>query len=116
VTLTVEHLPLFSLLLLAAFFLMSLAIPNLTACTADVIVASSRGLGFALIQFLVTVGGAFGPLIVGGVSDAVGSLTAAMYALVLPQVVGALMIIRGRRHYERDAGRVLDEARRGGTG
>ena len=50
------------------------AIPNLTAASADVVPASRRGLGFAVLQFLMTLGGAAGPLLVGIVSDAVGSL------------------------------------------
>ena len=110
-TLVTSSLPLFVAGLLVSFFLMALAIPNLTACIADVVIASSRGIGFALIQFLIALGSAFGPLIVGGVSDAVGSLTAAMYALVVPMVLGAALIVRGRRHFERDSGRVLDAAR-----
>ena len=56
------------------------AIPNLTAASADVVPASRRGLGFALLQFLMTLGGAAGPLLVGIVSDAVGSLRLAMLA------------------------------------
>ena len=110
-SLLVDALLPFALLLLVAFFLMAISIPNLTACVADVIISSSRGIGFALIQFLVTLGGAFGPLIVGLVSDATGSLRTAMYALVVPQLLGALLIIHGRRHFDRDAGLVLDQAR-----
>ena len=40
--------------------------PNFAAATADVLPARIRGTGFALFTFLLTLGGALGPLVVGG--------------------------------------------------
>lgn len=91
--------------------LMSIAIPNMTACLADVVGAGTRGLGFAVLQVFTTVGGAFGSLIVGIGSDRFGSLLAGMYVLIVPMVIGGLLTLGARASFERDAQRVLDEAR-----
>ncbi|TYB68951.1 MFS transporter [Nonomuraea sp. PA05] len=99
------------ILLLFAVTISSTAIPTCTACIADVVGAGSRGVGFAVLQFLLTIGAAFGPLIVGMASDASGSLLVAMYALIVPMVVGGLVVLASRGSYEREAARVLDEAR-----
>lgn len=92
--------------------LMSIAIPNMTASLADVVGASARGLGFAVLQLLTTVGGAFGSLIVGLVSDSAGSLTTGMYALIPPMVIGGLITLAARGSFERDSAKVLAEAAR----
>jgi MFS family permease len=98
-------------LILVAVTLSATAIPTCTACIADVVGARSRGVGFAVLQFLLTLGGAFGPLIVGIASDATGSLLIAMYALIVPMVVGGLVVLASRGSYEKEAARVLAEAR-----
>lgn len=85
----------------------SIAIPNLTAATADVVSAGRRGLGFAVLQFLITLGGAAGPLLVGAASDLTGSLRGAFTALLLPLLAGTLVVFGGRRHYDTDAARAL---------
>lgn len=108
-------LGLFALVLLVATGLMALAIPNLMASVADVLLATSRGLGFSLLQFLVAGAGAFSPTIVGAISDATGSLAVGMYALVVPGALGGVLVLMARRHFDRDAGLVL-EAARGDTG
>jgi MFS family permease len=114
VTLRASSLALFALLLAASFFAMSIAIPNLMASLADVVVATSRGVGFAVLSFLVTLGSAFGPLLVGAISDVTGSLLVGMYALTVPMLLGGVLVLRARRHFERDAGRVLADARGNG--
>ncbi|GAA2401267.1 MFS transporter [Nonomuraea africana] len=101
-----------SVLTLVASTLMSIAIPNMTACLADVVGAHARGLGFAVLQLLTTFGGAFGSLIVGRISDSSGSLTTGMYALIPPMVVGGVITLLARGFFERDAARVLEQARR----
>ncbi|MCK2212221.1 MFS transporter [Actinomadura sp. ATCC 31491] len=111
--LSVESAGLFTALVLLACSLMSIAIPNMTACLADVIPAAARGLGFAVLQLLMTAGGAFGSLVVGIASDSLGSLLAGMYILVVPMVVGGLVTLGARGSFERDAARVLDAAARG---
>ncbi len=83
------------------------AIPNLTAASADVVPASRRGLGFAVLQFLTTLGGAAGPLMIGIVSDAVGSLSLAMLALLPPLFVTLVVLKRTTPYYDEDAQRAL---------
>ena len=83
------------------------AIPNLTAASADVVPARRRGLGFALLQFLMTLGGAAGPLLVGVVSDAVGSLPLALLALLPPLFLTLVVLHRTTGHYDEDAARAL---------
>ncbi|MFC4122835.1 MFS transporter [Nonomuraea zeae] len=78
------------------------AIPNLTAATADVVPATRRGLGFALLQFLISLAGSAGPLLVGAFSDATGSLRWAYAILVIPLLVGAVLAFRGRASLEDD--------------
>ncbi|MEU8798478.1 MFS transporter [Spirillospora sp. NPDC048819] len=85
----------------------SIAIPNLTAATADVVSAGRRGLGFAVLQFLITLGGAAGPLLVGAASDLTGSLRGAFTVLLLPLLAGTLVVFGGRRHYDADAAHAL---------
>ncbi|WP_043640281.1 MFS transporter [Nonomuraea candida] len=97
---------------LIACSLMSIAIPNMTACLADVVPAAARGLGFAVLQLLLTFGAAFGSLVVGIASDAFGSLLSGMYILVIPMVVGGLLTLGARASFERDARKVMDDARR----
>ncbi|MEU6796218.1 MFS transporter [Nonomuraea wenchangensis] len=99
------------ILLLLAVTISSTAIPTCTACIADVVAASSRGVGFAVLQVLLTIGAAFGPLIVGIASDATGSLLVAMYALIVPMILGGLVVLASRGSYEREAARVLEDAR-----
>jgi MFS family permease len=85
----------------------SAALPNLTAAFADVLPANRRGIGFALLQFLLVLGGALGPLLVGAASDLTGSLATAWYALLVPMLVGALILMRARHHQEADTARAL---------
>lgn len=111
VALTVDSIVLFCLVSLVASLLMSMAIPNLMASLADVLIASTRGLGFAVLQMSLTAGAAFGPLIVGIASDGTGSLVSAMYALIVPMVLGGLITLAARGSFERDAQRALEAAR-----
>ncbi|GAA4083032.1 MFS transporter [Nonomuraea soli] len=85
-----------------ANFGIMLAIPALTAAVADVVPAARRGLGFALSQFVVSLAGAFGPLLVGAASEATGSLRVAYALLAVPLVLGALLTLRGRSSLETD--------------
>ncbi|GAB2866120.1 MFS transporter [Actinocorallia aurea] len=88
------------------------AIPNLTAASADVVPGARRGMGFALLTFLVTLGGALGPLLIGFASDLIAEtsysgepLALAMLVLVpaMFAAVGALLWIRNT--FESDAAR-----------
>lgn len=110
--LTMDSLVTFCLVTTASSVLMSMAIPNMTASLADVISAASRGLGFAVLQVLITAGAAFGPLVVGIASDGTGSLISAMYVLIVPMAIGGLVTLSARGFFESDARRVLEAARR----
>ncbi|GAA3410095.1 MFS transporter [Streptosporangium vulgare] len=112
VALTMDSLAAFCVVVTASSVLTSMAIPNMTASLADVISASSRGLGFAVLQVLITAGAAFGPLVVGIASDGTGSLISAMYVLIVPMVIGGLLTLSARGFFESDSRRVLEAARR----
>ncbi|GIE35798.1 MFS transporter [Actinoplanes italicus] len=84
------------------------AIANLTAANADVVAAHRRGLGFAVLQMLVTLGGALGPWLIGLASDTTGSLRWAYTVVLLPLVVGSLIVLRGQRTYRDDAAAALE--------
>ncbi|MFI5429777.1 MFS transporter [Aeromicrobium sp. UC242_57] len=79
------------------------AIPNLTASAADVVPSANRGMGFALLQFLTTLGGAFGPLLVGLMSDVLGSISLAMLCLLPPLFISIVILARVRGTYDDDA-------------
>jgi MFS family permease len=83
------------------------AIANLTAANADVVAADRRGMGFAVLQFLVTGGGALGPWLIGEASDATGSLRWAYAAVILPLLIGSLIVLRAWRTYDGDAATAL---------
>ncbi|MFI7132684.1 MFS transporter [Nonomuraea sp. NPDC050153] len=112
VALSTESIGVLAVLVLLACSLLAIAMPNLTACLADVVPATSRGLGFAVLQLLTTGGGAFGSLVVGISSDQFGSLLAGMYVLVPPMVAGGLLTLKARTSFERDARKVMSEAAR----
>ncbi len=112
VALTMDSLAAFCVVVTVSSVLTSMAIPNMTASLADVIGAASRGLGFAVLQVLITAGAAFGPLVVGIASDGTGSLISAMYVLIVPMVIGGLLTLSARGFFESDARRVLEDARR----
>jgi len=101
-----------TILTLLACAFMSIAIPNMTASLADVVPAGARGLGFAVLQLLITGCGAFGSLVVGIVSEATGSLLTGMFILVIPMIVGGLLTLGARASFERDAEKVMAQARR----
>jgi predicted MFS family arabinose efflux permease len=64
--------------LLVASTLAGLSIPNLPAHAAEAVPAHIRGLAFSLLSVATALGGAFGPLLVGLVSDGTGSLSIAL--------------------------------------
>ncbi|TDE36778.1 MFS transporter [Actinomadura sp. 6K520] len=97
----------FAALLLLSKAAMAMAIPNLTASIADVLDATSRGLGFAMVHVFGAFGVAFGPFVVGAVSDATGSMVTAMYALAVPLLLGGLLTIAARLSFESDRDRAL---------
>lgn len=88
------------------------AIPNMTAANADVVPANGRGMGFAVLTFLVTLGGSAGPLLIGVVSTLLGdifdldkaqSLQYAMLTLLPPVFICIGVAARIRKTYDADA-------------
>jgi MFS-type transporter involved in bile tolerance (Atg22 family) len=100
-----------ALLLLLSAFSGALAIPTLTACVADVIPAADRGCGFGVLQVGATTGAALGPLAVGVISDATGSLLTGMVWLVPLLVLGGVTALASHTRVDRDAAAVLVAAR-----
>ena len=84
------------LILFGAILVVSAA-PSLAAVIADVLPPHRRGVGYAGMTFLIALGGALGPLLIGVVSDAAGSLQTAFVIGVLPVVPGGLIVLRSRR-------------------
>jgi MFS family permease len=83
--------------------LLSFAFPNMAAAAADVLPARRRGTGFAMFGFLLTLGSALGPLLIGAISEITGSLQLAIMLAVLPALPGALVVLRGRSTFAADA-------------
>lgn len=92
------------------------AIPNMTAANADVLPANGRGMGFAVLTFLVTLGGSAGPLLIGFVStrlaeafdlSAATSLQYAMLILLPPLFICIGSALKIRNTYDDDAARAL---------
>ncbi|MBY6367844.1 MFS transporter [Rhodococcus corynebacterioides] len=100
----------FCLLLTLFAFFAAWALPTLTSCVADVLPARDRGLGYGALQIGATAGGAVGPLLVGAVSDASGSLTVGMVPLLPLLVVGGVLALCAYPFVAPDAQRVLDDA------
>jgi MFS family permease len=94
---SVPVLPLQLLLLVVGAAAVVSAAPNLAATIADVLPAHRRGLGYAVFTFVIVAGGALGPLLIGALSDATGSLRAAFVGGLLPVVPGGLLVARSRR-------------------
>jgi MFS family permease len=91
--------------IVAGMLLMSLAIPTLSAAVADVTPAGDRGLAFAGLQLVGTVGTVGGPLVVGIAADATGSLAGGLQLLVLPIAAGSLVVLYGRGSADADTQR-----------
>jgi MFS family permease len=99
----VPVLPVTAGMVTVAATLLSIAFPHLAAVAAEVLPARRRGTGFAMFGFVLTLGSAAGPLVIGAVSQASGSLRWAMVAAVVPALPGALVIRRGGRTFAPDA-------------
>jgi len=99
----VQVLPVTAVIVCAGATLLSFAFPNMAAAAAEVLPARRRGTGFAMFGFLLTLGSAVGPLLIGAISEVSGSLQLAIVLAVLPAVPGALVVLRGRHTFAADA-------------
>ncbi|WP_206611419.1 MFS transporter [Nocardioides yefusunii] len=82
------------------------AMPNMTSANADVLPANGRGMGFAMLTFLVTLGGSFGPLLIGIAADIV-TLQYAMFMLLPPLFLCIWVALKIRSTYDEDAAKAL---------
>jgi MFS family permease len=86
--------------------------PALTAMTSEVVPAVVRGTAFSLVGFLGAVAGALSPLLIGVLADQFpitvdgetkGHLANAFLCVTPLVMLGALVVIRGRRYVAEDA-------------
>jgi MFS family permease len=91
------------------------AFPALAAMTSRVVPAECRGTAFALTGFLAALTSAISPLLIGAIADrfsfvshgkTVGNLQWAFLAVTPLVLVGALVVLAGRRHVEGDIARI----------
>jgi MFS family permease len=91
------------------------AFPALTAMISEVVPAKIRGIAFSVSGFIGALASAVSPLLIGAVADAFPVLVdnkprgnlAIAFAVVTPLIiVGALVVLNGRRHVERDIAQV----------
>ena len=85
--------------------------PPLTAVTQDVVTPAVKGLSYGMSVFSMYVfGGGWGPIMVGGISDALGGgaegLKSAFYFIALAGFVAAFLLWLGSRHYPGDMDKV----------
>jgi len=99
----VQVLAVTAVLVCAGATFLSFAFPNMAATAAEVLPARRRGTGFAMFGFLLTLGSAAGPLVIGAISEVSGSLQLAIVLAVLPAIPGALVVLRGRHTFAADA-------------
>jgi len=85
----------------------SLSIPSITAATSDLCGPNLRGQAFALTALVSSGASALGPLIIGLIADATGSIQTAFLFPVLPLVAAVFLGLRARRTYDHDADEAL---------
>jgi MFS family permease len=88
-----------------------LGMPALSVVTQDVVEPAIRGISYGMTVFCSYVlGGAWGPVVVGAISDALGGgaagLNSALIVVCLSGFVAAFVEWRGARTYPADMGRV----------
>jgi MFS family permease len=93
-------------------------LPALAAMIAEVVSPAMRGIAFSITTFFTAIAGAVSPLLIGFISDRFpitvngvekGHLGNA-FVCVLPIVmVGAIVVLRGRRHVVADTARALED-------
>jgi MFS family permease len=91
--------------LIGGAFILTLSTPNTAAAIAEVIPANRRGAGFAILNVLILVGAALGPLLIGVFSEATGSLRLAMALAFVPTIPGSLIVLRARATAAADTAR-----------
>jgi MFS family permease len=95
------------------------AFPALSAMTSEIVQPQVRGTAFALSGFLAALASAISPLLIGVIADRFpivihgvrkGNLATA-FLIVTPLIlVGAVVVLNGRRHVQTDIARVKETA------
>ena len=100
--------------IIAVAFLVA-AFPALTAMTSEVVPPQIRGIAFSVTGFLSALASAGSPLLIGALADrfpirvdgAMEGNLAVAFAIVTPLIfLGALVVLNGQRHVERDIANV----------
>ncbi len=96
------------------------ALPPLTVITAEVVPAALRGTSFGLLKLCANVLAAATPPIIGAIADAhqivistgetKGDLGLAFRMTAWVVLIGSLLLLRGRKHLDRDIAKALDPA------
>ena len=86
----------------------SLSIPSITAATSDLCGPNLRGQAFALTALVAAGASAAGPLIIGALADAFGSIQTAFLFPVAPLVLAVALGLRARRTYDADADNAIN--------
>lgn len=88
-------------------FVYVLAIPSLRAGLGDAVPADLRGAGFAAFALISALSGAaLAPTLLGVLAD-LTNLRVAFLVCLPPIFIGALILLRARRHLDEDMGKVL---------
>jgi MFS family permease len=107
ISFAVPQVPLRFVIQFVGTFIAAGCIPALRASMADVIPASSRGVGVSAFSLVSAIfGQALAPPVVGLLSD-VTSLRAAFFIISPPLILGALIVRRAKSTISEDAGAIL---------
>ena len=90
-----------------AIFVYTLAIPSLRAGVGDAVPAHLRGAGFAAFALISAIfGAAAAPPVIGALSD-IWNLRIAFLVCMPTIFIGALILLRARKHLDEDVAKVL---------
>ena len=93
--------------------LATLGLPSLSSVSQDVVTTGFKGMAWGMaVLCMYLLGGAWGPLLVGRISDALGGGTGGLrIALMIASLggfIGGFLFLLGARFYPRDMARVRD--------
>lgn len=96
------------------FFVIALAVPSLRAGLSDAVPANLRGAGFGAFNLVSVVAGqAAASVIVFALAGALGNnFRTALLLVSLPVFGGAVVFLRARDHFDRDASKILEAVAR----
>jgi MFS family permease len=105
--------PAFGLEVVGLFFI-ALAVPSLRAGLSDAVPANLRGAGFGAFNLVSVVGGqAAASVVVFALAGALGgNFRTALLLVSIPVFAGALVFLRARDHFDRDAAKILEAVAR----